>query len=125
MAVMGVVLERRAAPRAVTRRGREAAAAVGAELRVGFGPGAVGGTRGSRERGAERRGCAYGSAPGSPLPALRTKGSQGFRGVFGFQIIVVRVRELPRGAIELDLLQGAEGDCARREVVIGILSFIH
>src|SRR2546428_5935672 len=104
---MSVVLERRAAPRAIAGRGREAAPAVGAEGRVGFGAGTVAGASGMRDAGGGRgRGT---RCPASPIshPASRLFGperSQGFRGGFGFQNILVRVRELPRGAVRLDFL---------------------
>src|SRR6266852_5259353 len=112
MAVMGLVLERRAAPRTIAGRGREAAAAFRTEGGIGFGARTVGGTRGSREREAGSRSRVDGTAPGSRLPALRAQRDQCFGGVFAFQRVVIGVRELPRGAIELDLFQGAERDGA-------------
>src|SRR5207249_10836937 len=57
MAVMGVVLERRAAPRAVAWRGPEAAAAAGAEQRVTLRARAVAGTYGMRDAGCGMRRC--------------------------------------------------------------------
>src|SRR2546422_10642098 len=126
MAVMGVVLERRAAPRAVAGRGREAAAAVGAEGGIGFGARTVGGARGTRETGDGRGRRADPSRLAAPASRVfSAQGSQGFRGVLGFQVIVIRVRELPRGAIKLDLFQGAERDGAGREIILGILPLVH
>ena len=116
MTVVGVVLERRAAPRAIAGRGREAAAAVGAELRVGFRARAVAGARGKWDTGNGRRWC------------RRLFGSERrnrFGGVAGSQGFVVCIRELTCRAIEFDLLQGPQRDGSRRQVVIGIVSFIH
>src|SRR6266566_3761104 len=103
MAVMGVVLEGRAAARAVSGGSREAATAFGTEQRVRFRARAVGGTWGSRSNGD-------GTAPGSRLPALRPQGDQRFGGVPGFQRIVVRVRQLPGRAVELDFFQRTQRD---------------
>src|SRR5947199_10447674 len=57
MAVMGVALERRAAPGAIAGRGREAAPAVGAEDGVRFGARTVGRTSGMRDAGCGMRRC--------------------------------------------------------------------
>src|SRR2546428_7334896 len=103
---MSVVLERRAAPRAIAGRGREAAPAVGAEGRVGFGAGTVAGGRGMRDAGGGMgRGTRCHAYPISH-PASRLFGpvrSTGFRGVYGFQNIVVRGRGLSPAALELEL----------------------
>src|SRR6266508_2777142 len=125
MAVVGVMLERRAAPRAVAGGGRETAAALRAEGGVRFGAGTVGGARGKRERGAGSGTLQEGTAPRSPLPGLGAEGSQGFGGVSGFQNIVVRIGELTGRAIELDLLQRTQRDGARTQVVVGVLPLAH
>src|SRR5882724_2360916 len=127
MAVMGLVLEGRAAPRTIAGRGREAAAAFRAESGIGFGAGTVGGACGMRDAGSGKRACT-GHAPRISHPASRrigAKRSQGFRGVLGFQVVVIRVRELAGRAIELDLFQGAERDRPGREIIIGIVSFVY
>src|SRR6185437_15659019 len=126
MAVVGVVLERAAAPRAVAGRGREATAAFRAESGIGFGAGTVGGASGNREMGDGRGRRADPSRLAAPASRVfSAQGSQSLRGVLGFQVIEIRVRELPRRAIELDLFQGAERDRPGREIVIGIVSFVH
>src|SRR5713101_1538884 len=125
MAVVGVVLERAAAPRAVAGRGREAAAAFRAESGIGFGAGTVGGASGNRETGDGRGRRADPSRLAAPASRVfSAQGSQGFGGVSGFQNIVVRIGELPGGAIDLDLFQGAERDRPGREIIIGIVSFV-
>src|SRR6266849_10341576 len=121
MAVVGIVLERRAAARAVARGGGEAAAALRAELRVGLRAGTVGGTSGSGERGAGSRGRVDGTAPGSRRPALGTQGGNRFGGVPGFQDVVVGIGEFAGRAVELDLLQGAQRDGAGTQVVVRVL----
>src|SRR2546423_9885810 len=57
MTVMGLVLEGRAAARAIPGRGGEAAAAFGAKLRVRFRARAVAGTHGMRDTGCGMRRC--------------------------------------------------------------------
>src|SRR5437879_5972041 len=121
---MGVGLERRAAPSAIAGRGRETPTAIRTELCVRFGTGTMGRARGSRERGAGSRTLTEGTAPGSPLPGLGAESSQGLRRVLGLQIIVIRVRELARRAIELDFLQGTQRDGAGRQIILGILPFL-
>src|SRR6266550_1746808 len=125
MAVMGVTLERCAAPRAVAGGGRETAAALRAEGGVRFGARAVGGARGRRERGAGSGTLQEGTAPRSPLPGIGAQGSQCFRGVLGLQKIVVCIGELTGRAIELDLLQRPQRNGARTQVVVGVLPLTH
>src|SRR6266550_6423116 len=126
MAVMGVALERRAAPGAIAGRGREAAAAFRAEGSVGFRAGTVGRTSGNRETGDGRRRCADPSRLPTPASRLLSpQGDQRFGGVPGFQGVVVCIGELPGGAIELDLFQGAQGNGARTEVVFRVLPLVH
>src|SRR5256885_15021284 len=66
VAVAGLVLQGRPAPRAVARRGSETAAALGTELRVRFGAGAIHPTDGNPGTGNGRR-QARGRPP-FPLP---------------------------------------------------------
>ncbi len=49
---------------------------------------------------------------------------QCFSGVLRFQLLVIRVGEFSRRAIELDFLERAQGDSLRAHVVFGIVSFI-
>ncbi|HVH08370.1 MAG TPA: hypothetical protein VM736_01105 [Gemmatimonadales bacterium] len=69
--------------------------------------------RGLARATLDRRGCPRG-------PERR----QRLRRVLPLEQVVVRLRQLPRGAIELDLLQGPERDGARREVILGIVAFV-
>src|SRR6266566_3182071 len=86
MAVMGVVLEGRAAARAVSGGRREAATAFGTEQRVRFGSGTIGGADGKRDTGNGKRRCSHVSR--FPFLASRRFGPQGrkrFGGVPGLQ----------------------------------------
>src|SRR6266849_2827020 len=121
MAVVGIVLERRAAPRTVAGCGGEAAAALRAELRVGLRAGTVSGTSGNGERRARSGTLREGTALRSPGPGFGTERSQGFGGVSGFQNIVVGIGEFAGRAVELDLLQGAQRDGTGTQVVVRVL----
>src|SRR2546429_7690572 len=94
MAVMGLVLERRAAPRAVARRGREAAAAFRAEGGIGFGAETVAGTYGMRDAGCGMRHVTGGYASRISHLASRVfsaEGRQRFGSVFRLQGVIVGV----------------------------------
>lgn len=60
----------------------------------------------------------------SSLPCLGAKSDQRFRCVLALQCIVILIRQLPGGAIELDLLQGPQRYGPRREIVVGIEALV-
>src|SRR5438034_2683341 len=94
MAVMGVALERRAAPGAIAGRGREAAPAVGAEDGVRFGARTVGRTSGMRDAGCGMRHVTGGYASRISHLASRVfsaEGRQRFGSVFRLQGVIVGV----------------------------------
>src|SRR2546428_1884772 len=113
MAVMGVRLERRAAPSAIAGRGRETATAIRTELCVRFGTGTMVGTNGMREAGGGRRRGRGGPASRISHLASRWVGAEcgkRFRRVPRLQDVVVRIGYLARRAIELHFLQGTQRD---------------
>ena len=59
------------------------------------------------------------------LAALRAQGRQRFGCVLGLQLVVIPVGKLPGSAVELDLLEGPQGDGAPREIVVGVPAFFH
>ena len=60
-----------------------------------------------------------------PIPrTLSAHCRQCFSSVLRFQLLVIRVGEFSRRAIELDFLERAQGDSLRAHVVFGIVSFI-
>src|SRR5437879_7508432 len=120
VAVARVVLQGRPAARAVARRGSETAAALRAELGIRFQASTVGGTAGNGERG--RGNGPRPTLPQSPFPfpSLLAQRRHRLRRVLRFQRVVVGVRQLPSGAVELDLFQRAQRDRARGEIIIRI-----